>query len=109
MGILDKLMFWKKKEELGELEPVEKAPKFGEEMFGGETAFREPQYRPPEEFETKPSAPPAGPMPEYADMASKNFEIVSAKLDAIRASLESISQRIANIEKSAEESRKKSW
>jgi len=31
-------------------------------------------------------------------MESKNLEIISSKLDALRASIESLSQRLANLE-----------
>ncbi|MBW2995605.1 hypothetical protein KY312_04590, partial [Candidatus Woesearchaeota archaeon] len=69
-----------------------------------------PSYRPPEEMH--PSAPPLGSQPAYSpegDMAAKNLEIISAKLDALRASIDSINQRLANIERIATEEKKKTW
>ena len=52
------------------------------------------QYSPPP---TAPSQPPAFPNPQ-ADIESKNLEIISSKLDALRVSIESLSQRMANLE-----------
>ncbi len=41
--------------------------------------------------------------PEYSGSAGKdmNMEVISAKLDALRASLESVNQRLANLERAA--------
>lgn len=102
MAILDKVMFWKKKKEFGELKeaplPGEEELKFGEEPR---------EFRPPEEFEVKPTAPPLGMQQAAGADISKDFEILSAKLDAVKASLESINQRLANLERIASESEKK--
>lgn len=39
--------------------------------------------------------------PSHQDMVGKDIEIVSSKIDALRATLESINQRLANIERIA--------
>jgi hypothetical protein len=112
--MLDKIMFWKKKDEFGKLEesPLPKESKFGEEPAEMEA----PEFRPPEEF--KPSAPPLGAQPQAAmgpgpQFGAKDFELINAKLDAVKASIESINQRLANIERIASESsepqKKKTW
>jgi hypothetical protein len=107
MGFLGKLAFWKKKDDLdigkdlgidkdmgldiGQgpspdlgmgLEPqqYQKYPSFQQSNF--QPAFQQPYQQ-----------------PSYSnDMTSKNLEVISSKLDALRASLESINQRLANIE-----------
>jgi len=61
---------------------------------------------PPPMRETPAAAPQSfgqaqAPQPEY----NKDLEIVSAKLDALKASLDSMNQRLANLEHIARESR----
>ena len=111
MGILDKIMFWKKKDEfenigLGDKENLA----FGED-FGlqGQGVGQQPS---PGFGQPQPPAPGTLPQAQYPtpqyqaprfetpqqDINSKNLEIISSKIDALRASLESINQRLANIE-----------
>ena len=48
-----------------------------------------------------PSQPQYQQPPSYApqqELESKNLEVISSKLDAIRASIESLNQRLANLE-----------
>ena len=49
-----------------------------------------------------PSTAQFGQAPRYdspqQDMTSKNIEVISSKIDALRANLESINQRLANLE-----------
>ena len=126
MTILDKIMFWKKKDEfadmgLGDKEKLAFGDEFGAQpgaapgtipgadalgqvpgMPGQQPApaepsipsITQPSYSPPP---TAPFPPPAFPNPQ-ADIESKNLEIISSKLDALRASIESLSQRMANLE-----------
>ena len=51
------------------------------------------------------------PQPTERDYAGDKFEVVSAKLDSIRYTLESINQRLANLERIAygEPEKKKGW
>jgi hypothetical protein len=109
MGFFSKLAFWKKKDDLDigkdlgidkdlgldisqgpspdlgmgieTQQPFQKYPSFQQQSF--QPAFQQPVYQ-------QPSFP--------NDMTSKNLEVISSKLDALRASLESINQRLANIE-----------
>ena len=56
-------------------------------------SFQQPQ----QSFQPAPSFQ----QPSYQSdnyIASKNLEVISSKLDALRASLESVNQRLANIE-----------
>ena len=124
MGILDKLMFWKRKDEFSEIGLGDKDPfgknnlAFGDDFgmgqgaeqpgFGQQSFGQQPRYQ--QQFPQAPSQQPSfspqqfqqyqPPRYDYSqqDMASKNIEIVSSKIDAMRASLDSINQRLANIE-----------
>lgn len=40
-------------------------------------------------------------------MVDKNYEIISSKLDAVRAALESINQRLANLERMSQDQRRR--
>ena len=134
MGILDKVMFWKKKDEfadigLGDKENLAFGDQFGaggqpgvpggtppglgpatglgpEPMGQGLGQQPAPAMPPPApsmpSFSPPPPPPPPAAQPSYAnpqqDLESKNLEVISSKLDAIRASLESLNQRLANLE-----------
>ncbi len=77
----------------------------------GQSSFGQPEQSfgryPPSPAFSNPQ-PPAQPFtPQYSqprydnpqdDLNSKNLEIISSKLDALRAAVESLSQRLANIE-----------
>ncbi|MBW2976243.1 hypothetical protein KY347_02245 [Candidatus Woesearchaeota archaeon] len=135
MGILDKVMFWKKKDEFADIGLGDKDNlAFGDD-FGagtpkvpgaGQTGLGQPEFTPPsigmgsgqsysqqypqpQGFPQTPSMPSAPsypqqfqqPQPSFGspqEMASKNLEIISSKLDALRASIESLNQRLANLE-----------
>jgi len=135
--MFEKLMFWKKEEpDLGML--GEEAPMFGEESkfqglepkdelglpkekeptFGAappmpgiehteESAFGASQSERPEAFQPVQQQSPVSITP---DMLSKDLQIISSKLDTVKAQLENMSQRIANIEKKAYEGeRQEGW
>ena len=123
MGILDKLMFWKKDED--EFKDIGLGDKgnlaFGDEFntsvgagFGptpglgqgmGQSSYGQ-QY--PQNYPTPQPSMPSYPPPQFQqqprfgspqeEMTSKNLEIISSKLDALRASIESLNQRLANLE-----------
>tara|TARA_Y100000310_G_C20613316_1_gene779191 strand:+ start:677 stop:1102 length:426 start_codon:yes stop_codon:yes gene_type:complete len=126
---MDKLMFWKKKDDfsdlgLGNKDPLGKNPlgknlAFGDDFgLGGQqptglgptgvdqlsTGMQSPQA-PPQQSYPQPSFQPQQPQfqqPRYEnpqqDMTAKNIELISSKLDALRASVESVNQRLANLE-----------
>ena len=118
MAFFDKLAFWKKKDDLDDLgkdlgidkdlgldftsagpspdlgigleqtpqQPLQKYPSFQQSGFQ-----QQPSYQPQPSFQ----------QPSYQNdsyIASKNLEVISSKLDALRATMESINQRLANIE-----------
>jgi len=137
MGILDKLTFWKKKEDFdlrgfgdmpGEKGGPEKIPGmeqpsvFEKELSAEAGGFpEEPSTFPrtiPSEVPEEPAGPafempPGGPQTAAAPPSrgympqpsqTRDIELISAKLDAIRAMLENINQRLANLERIAKES-----
>jgi len=112
MGVLGKLAFWKKKDDFADLgkdlgfdkdlgldigqgpspdlgmnldstqqQPYQKYPSFQQQNFQPQPAFQQPSYSQSDSY-----------------INSKNLEVISSKLDALRVSLESINQRLANIE-----------
>ena len=124
MGIFSKLAFWKKRNDFGDLGKdlgLDKDIGMNSSGFnpdlgmGLETATPEkyPSYQTPggmhapafNQQSFQPSYPPQPQAsqfsPAYNDsnyITSKNLEVISSKLDALRASLDSINQRLANIE-----------
>jgi len=112
MGILGKVMFWKRDElglgdEIG-LPKGKPADELGMEMQPLPRMPQMPMQEPRmEAFQQRQQYEPA-----YAYGQNKDLEIVSAKLDALKATLESINQRIANLERIAygdDEPRKRGW
>jgi len=71
-------------------QPFQKYPSFqGQQNFSPQ--MQQPSYQPP----FQPSYPNAASDPY---IASKNLEVISSKLDALKASLDALNQRVANIE-----------
>ncbi len=115
MGFLDKLAFWKKKDEIEDLGKDLGIDKdFGVDFGAGpspELGMGLEPAAPQQPYQKFPSfqqpqqsfqSAPAFQQPSYSTndsyIASKNLEVISSKLDALRATLESINQRLANIE-----------
>ncbi|MBW3012223.1 hypothetical protein KY311_03485 [Candidatus Woesearchaeota archaeon] len=108
------LKFWKKKKEEDDLGGLEKTPLPGSMP---EADFEDTTRSP--EFDVRPSSPDLGigSAPSYQaspgqDIVAKNLEIISAKIDALRASLDALSQRLANIERIAlaeQDKSKRAW
>lgn len=127
MGIFDKVMFWKKKDEFADLGlGSNKDLAFGDDFGMGQGMDQQPPGmgqqplgQQPDMGLSSPSMPQSPQMPPgpamqppsaaqfqqaprfdnpQADMTSKNIEVISSKLDALRANLESINQRLANLE-----------
>ena len=112
MGLFSKLAFWKKKDELGDLG---KDLGFDKELgldigagpspdlgMGIEPAQMQQPYQRYPSFQQQQAFQPAFQQTSSNTndnyIASKNLEVISSKLDALRVSLESINQRLANIE-----------
>jgi hypothetical protein len=119
MGFLDKLAFWKKKDEFEGIGLGDKgqslssglgSPDFGmgTGMEGGyglptqpaQPTAAQPMQQPsyPQSY-TQPSFQPQFQQsPQQTTSTEKDLEIISSKLDAIRATIDSINQRLANLE-----------
>lgn len=112
MGFFSKIAFWKKKDDLDQLGKdlgIDKdlglnsgaglSPDLGMGIDANQAQpFQKyPSFQPQQGFQS-----PSFQQPSYGTndsyIASKNLEVISSKLDALRASLESINQRLANIE-----------
>ena len=146
MGVLDKLMFWKKSDDFGKDMNLGLGPDnlgmggqnlgmgnqnmglgnqgFGNQNFGMPPAqedfgFNTPQYQSP--YQNRPQMAPPGfqasvPMMPTApqqdfSMVGKDIELLSYKLDTIKAALDMVNQRLANIERIAqgEPQRRREW
>ncbi len=68
--------------------------------------------------ETSPSSDYPGPvypraqqpiMPAYPESDDKEFQVLSSKLDTLNIKLDMINQRLANLEKLAEQEPEKKW
>lgn len=108
MDVLKKLMFWKKDDlldtGLGKSldQPVGLEPNLG---MGSQAALGVPPTQP--SYPSFQSAPQGmGPQSfqglqqeQSSYTVSKDIEIISSKLDAIRASIDNLSQRLANLER----------
>lgn len=83
-------------EPLGQ-DPTQKYPSFQQPNYP-QQSFSQPSFQQQPSFQPAyPSSPGiAGSNDNY--IASKNLEVISSKLDALKASLDSLSQRVANIE-----------
>ena len=125
MGILDKLTFWKKKDDFSDLgkdldlgkdfgkdlgmdmnqgpspdlgsglEPMQSQPFQKYPSFQGQQNLPNPSFQQPYQQPAQPSYPSAANDPY---IASKNLEVISSKLDALKASIDALNQRVANIE-----------
>jgi len=111
IAIFDKLRFWKKKPaplpDIGGGDDLGLPPLPGEEGATGYGAYGapiEPAGYPPPAWMPTPVTPmqhaayqPVSPQ----EVTNKDLEIISAKLDSIRANLDAINQRLANLERVA--------
>lgn len=124
MGVLGKLMFWKKKDDFEDLGLGDKpgqgmdlglGPDLGSEpSMGQDLGMPSPSMNPSQPmntqqqpFQQSPSfGPPQSPQPNFNPPAqntgdyttNKNLEVISSKLDALKAAMESINQRLSNLE-----------
>jgi len=113
MGILGKLMFWKR-DELG-LGSELAMPKgnFPADELGMESPGLpriQPMQAAEPSFQEQPR-PYMQQQPQYYYGPNRDLELVSAKLDALKATLDNISQRLANLERVAygEEEQRRGW
>ncbi|MBI2657369.1 hypothetical protein HYX08_01595 [Candidatus Woesearchaeota archaeon] len=116
MAFFGKLAFWKKKDDLDDLGKdlglgkdfdfsTGPSPDLGMgiEAPGQQPMQKYPSFQQQPGFQSQPAYQPQPSLqPSYNSndnyIASKNLEVISSKLDALRATMESINQRLANIE-----------
>jgi len=121
MSFMDKLMFWKKNDDFSNLgldtkDPFKDNLGLGDNLGAGQNFGMGQQSQnlglptqstPQSSFQQPPSQQPSYQQPQYQpssysnpqqDLAAKDMEIISSKLDALRVSIESINQRLANLE-----------
>ena len=108
LTFLDKLMFWKKKEEpIPDLPYSENKMSFGETDFNKHLGMESDMGDMGLEHEapgvpSKPIIPFTRQKPVNEGGMDRDTELILAKLDAVKAKMESIDARLAHIEKIAE-------
>lgn len=119
MGILGKLMFWKHKDEFSDIGLGDKEKlAFGDDFPTGNQqlglgpeapAGPAPSFpsTPAQSFQSPQYQPPRFDNPQQ-DINSKSLEVISSKIDALRASMDSLNQRLANLEAIAKGEEEKS-
>ena len=108
MGLLDKIMFWKKEEEPlpefpapAEMTPAEPSAPMGMEHFGmprpmpgvTEPPVEAPAFAPPQSFQQQQ---------QFAPSTEQQLQLISSKLDTIKAQLETVLQRLDRLERKDE-------
>ncbi|MBN2566845.1 hypothetical protein JXB02_02040 [Candidatus Woesearchaeota archaeon] len=123
MGIFDRLMFWKKDDGLGDMPGLDTPvghdlglPDAGADPMGQQQNLGMPTQDDSFGADAGPSRPGSFSSSSYSQpsyghsqagsssheiIVGKEIEIISSKLDAIRVSIESINQRLSNIERIA--------
>lgn len=101
MGVFSKLKFWKKEDEFDFDKAVEQEAGAGKQEWGTETPFGEerPAAEKLEELHGLGLAKESGTL-------TRDLELISSKLDTVKALLNSLDQRVANLEKAAGVERK---
>ena len=113
MGFFNKIAFWKKKDDFGDfgkdldlgkdlgmdmgqgpspdlgmgLEPLPQ----GQQPYPKYPSFQQQGFQAPHQYSQSTSS-------NDSYIASKNLEVISSKLDALKATMDSLNQRVANIE-----------
>ena len=105
MSFLEKLAFWKRKDDFESVGLGDKNQSIGDvgssDLGLGTTGNMDSNLGMPAQQQPsfqQPSTQPQYQPPQQQTSRDKDLEIISSKLDALRASLESINQRIANLE-----------
>ena len=123
MGFLDKIKFWKKEDDFGDFDnKIDQHMEKSDDLFKGDdlgldqkppglgekSPFDQPTETHPDLLAGTPPEQPAAfqaqqqmQAPSGTDTGKRDLELLSSKLDTIKAILNSMDQRIANIERSA--------
>ncbi|HLC50358.1 MAG TPA: hypothetical protein VJI97_02925 [Candidatus Nanoarchaeia archaeon] len=114
MSVFSKLAFWKKKDDFSDIgkdlgldkdlgmDIGNQGPSpdlgMGLEMPPTQQPFQKyPSFQPSQNFPSQPSFQPSM-QNNDSYINSKNLEVISSKLDAVKASLDAINQRLVNLE-----------
>ncbi|MBU1111164.1 MAG: hypothetical protein ABIG93_02085 [archaeon] len=119
MGVFDKLKFWKKEDEFDfdklageessnmpdESRPMQDDLGLGQSALSGEPEMsgmpkNEPRTSPFDQPKPEQPQTPRGNVQDYS-LPNRELELISSKLDTIKAILRSLDQRTANLEKVA--------
>ena len=120
MGIFSKLKFWKKEDEfdfdaLASKEMAKDFPSMEQQPstppIGEKSPFEELDRRSdPFASQTESIAPSLAPQSTQQPGNKRDMELMNSKLDTIKALLQSLDQRLANLEKgSGSQDRKRLW
>jgi hypothetical protein len=112
MGLLDNLPFRKKKDNLALEVPdlgmgtgmPEQQPT---DFYGAPQqpqGYGQQQYGAPESFQSQQTYQQQG-----MSSTSRDLELISAKLDVLKATIDSMNQRLASMERYFEEGRRRTW
>ena len=123
MGFLDKIKFWKEEDDFGDFDnKIDQHMEKSDDLFKGDdlgldqkppglgekSPFDQPTETQPDLLAGTPPEQPAAfqaqqqmQAPSGTDTGKRDLELLSSKLDTIKAILNSMDQRIANIERSA--------
>ncbi len=108
MGFLNKLLFWRRDDEMEfdklaekelqghELSPFPEGPETMSPGLEEHSPFDEPK------LERRPTLPGTKPTTTLPGSKERDLELINSKLDTIKAMLNSLDQRIAQIERPAE-------
>jgi hypothetical protein len=75
------------------------APAFSPTQPPMPSSFSQPSFNPQPSFAPQSFTPPGAPAQEESPHIAKELEIIAAKLDTIRAQLEMLNSRVANLER----------
>lgn len=98
MGLLNKVLFWRRKDDIEALPEFEdfKTPLRGEKLNSFDFPEPKNEFEAYAKLEAKPPVQPI--MPSHP---ARDTELVLAKLDAIKTSLENINMRLERLERIA--------
>jgi hypothetical protein len=110
MGVFDKLTFWKKKEDDFGLSELDKSLKIPTGLpaspdanlgFGQQPFSQQQTGLPPSQYDYNQPQQMQSFQQDQSYALQKEIEVISIKLDAIKAAIETISQRLASLERFA--------
>lgn len=108
MGIMDKLPFGKKKDDVFAQDPSFQTFSSPQDPLAVQPTSFSGQNPYPAQYQQYPQGSPMYPSAPDNN-SSRDLEVLKAKMDAIQATLESLNQRFANIERFINDTGRKRW